>query len=73
MTICLIGGCFLIVLFDFIYSSGFLLKGGHIKVVSFLHTFLQALGFGSGDLSSGSWSESLHSGSCWELFTQKVL
>ena len=68
MTICLIGGCFLIVLFDFIYSSGFLLKGGHIKVVSFLHTFLQALGFGSGDLSSGSWSESLHSGSCWELF-----
>ena len=48
MTICLIGGCFLIVLFDFIYSSGFLLKGGHIKVVSFSHTFLQALGFGSG-------------------------
>ena len=37
-------------------------------MVSFLHTFLQALGFGSGDLSSGSWSESLHSGSCWELF-----
>ena len=37
-------------------------------MVSFSHTFLQALGFGSGDLSCRSWSESLHSGSCWELF-----